>query len=95
MLLQHLLIACPRDFPTTKVVILEDQLQNYIIDVRSDNMFVALTSIGDLSKNMVIIAKDKVYPLVYWLLSLALILPVTTELPQSRLRTPFILGEPP
>ncbi|TYK04828.1 zinc finger MYM-type protein 1-like [Cucumis melo var. makuwa] len=67
----------PRDFSTTELLILEDQLQNYIIDVCSDNMFVGLTSIGDLSQKMVITAKDKVYPLVYRLLTLALILPVT------------------
>ena len=40
----------PRDFSTTKLIIHDDQLQNYIIDVRADNMFVELTSIGDLSK---------------------------------------------
>ncbi|KAL0537053.1 hypothetical protein IC582_026021 [Cucumis melo] len=67
----------PRDFSTTKLLILEDQLQNYIIDVCSDNLFVGLTSIGDLSQKMVITAKDKVYPLVYRLLTLALIFPVT------------------
>ncbi|XP_050941577.1 uncharacterized protein LOC107992013 [Cucumis melo] len=67
----------PRDFSTTELLILEDQLQNYIIDVCSDNMFVGLTSIGDLSQKMVITAKDKVYPLVYRLLTLALILPIT------------------
>ncbi|KAL4014059.1 hypothetical protein IC575_026249 [Cucumis melo] len=67
----------PRNFSTTKLLILEDQLQNYIIDVCSDNLFVGLTSIGDLSQKMVITAKDKVYPLVYRLLTLALIFPVT------------------
>ncbi|KAL0533945.1 hypothetical protein IC582_028221 [Cucumis melo] len=36
----------PRDFSTTKLLIFEDQLQNYIIDVCSDNMFVGLTSIA-------------------------------------------------
>ena len=40
----------PRDFSTTKLIIHDDQLQNYIIDVRADNMFVELTSIGDLSQ---------------------------------------------
>ena len=73
----------PRDFSTTELLILEDQLQNYIIDVCSDNMFVGLTSIGDLSQKMVITAKDKVYPLVYRLLTLALILPVTTATVES------------
>ncbi|XP_031740444.1 uncharacterized protein LOC116403438, partial [Cucumis sativus] len=33
----------PRDFSTTELVTLEDQIQNYIIDVRSNNMFVELT----------------------------------------------------
>ena len=31
-----------------ELVILEDQLQNYIFDVHSDNMFVELTSTGNL-----------------------------------------------
>ncbi|KAL4011910.1 hypothetical protein IC575_028975 [Cucumis melo] len=70
-------------FSTTELLIFEDQLQNYIIDVCSDNMFVGLTSIGDLSQKMVTIAKDKVYPLVYRLLTLALILPVTTATVES------------
>ena len=68
----------PKDFSTMELVIHDDQLQNYIIDVHSDNMFVELTSIGDLSKKKVITTKDKVYPLVYRLLTLALILAVTT-----------------
>ncbi|KAL4035823.1 hypothetical protein IC575_004530 [Cucumis melo] len=52
---------------------LEDQLL-YIIDMSLE--FVELKSIGDLAVKMVVTKRDKVYSLVYWLLTLALILPV-------------------
>ncbi|XP_008460471.2 uncharacterized protein LOC103499273 [Cucumis melo] len=54
----------------------KDQLQNYIIDMRSE--FVELKSIGGLAVKMVVTKRDKVYPLVYRLLTLTLILPVVT-----------------
>lgn len=81
----------PTDFSTTEVVILEDQLQNDIVVVHSDNMFVELTSIGDLSQKMVITAKDKVYPLVYQLLTLALILPIITTIVERTFLTMSII----
>ncbi|KAL4018302.1 hypothetical protein IC575_021893 [Cucumis melo] len=40
--------------------------------------FVELKSIGDLAVKMVVMKRDKVYPLVYRLLALALILQVAT-----------------
>ncbi|XP_050945517.1 uncharacterized protein LOC127150867 [Cucumis melo] len=66
----------PRDFSAIELSMLEDQLQNYIIDMRSE--FVELKSIGDLAVKMVVTKRDKVYLLVYQLLTLALILPVAT-----------------
>ena len=62
----------PRDFSSIELSMLEDQLQKYIIDMRSQ--FVELKSIGDLAVKMVFRKRDKVYPLVYWLLTLTLIL---------------------
>ncbi|KAL0540729.1 hypothetical protein IC582_020742 [Cucumis melo] len=66
----------PRDFSAIELFMLEDQLQNYIIDMRSE--FVELKNIGDLAMKIVITKRDKVYPLVYRLLTLVLILPVAT-----------------
>ena len=40
--------------------------------------FVELKSIDDLAVKMVVTKRDKIYPLVYQLLTLALILPVAT-----------------
>ncbi|XP_026440682.1 zinc finger MYM-type protein 1-like [Papaver somniferum] len=68
----------PRDFSPTQLVLLEDQLLNYIADVRSSNDFSELNGITDLAIKMVDTKKDEVYPLVYLLLTLALILPVAT-----------------
>ncbi|XP_016902101.2 uncharacterized protein LOC107991537 [Cucumis melo] len=66
----------PRDFSAIELSMLEDQLQNYIIDMRSE--FVELKNIGNLAVKMVVTKRDKVNPLVYRLLTLALILSVAT-----------------
>ena len=46
--------------------------------MRSNEEFVGLKRLGDLAKKMVETKKDKVYPLVYLLITLALVLPVAT-----------------
>ncbi|KAL0536047.1 hypothetical protein IC582_024979 [Cucumis melo] len=66
----------PTYFSVIELYMLEDQLQNYIIDMRSE--FVELKNIGDLTMKMVVTKRNKVYPLVYWLLTLALVLLVAT-----------------
>ncbi|KAL7213473.1 hypothetical protein ACSBR2_016076 [Camellia fascicularis] len=58
------------------VCILGNQLQNYIVDMHSSNEFSELKGIGDLIRKLVETKKDIVYPLVYVLVKLALILPV-------------------
>ncbi|XP_062099773.1 uncharacterized protein LOC133805613 [Humulus lupulus] len=68
----------PKDFSTFELMILDDQLETYIIDVRTTEKFLGLKSIGDLTQKMVKTKKDIVYPLVYRLITLALILPVVT-----------------
>lgn len=68
----------PSEFSMVQIVILEDQLDTYIFDMRSDIRFLELKSIGDLAKSLVATRKNIVYPLVYLLVKLALILPVAT-----------------
>lgn len=53
-------------------------LNNYIYDVRSNSNFSELKGIDKLAKRMVKLKKDHVYPLVYLLVKLALILPIAT-----------------
>ncbi|XP_028110673.1 zinc finger MYM-type protein 1-like [Camellia sinensis] len=61
-----------------ELMVLNDQLDTYIIDMLSSNEFSILNGIADLAKKMVETGRDKVYPLVCLLLTLALILPITT-----------------
>ncbi|KAM5569923.1 hypothetical protein ABKV19_017105 [Rosa sericea] len=68
---------------TTKLLLLsllalEDELDTYISDMRSNSVFTQLKGISDLGEKMVETQKDKVYPLVYLLITLTLILPVAT-----------------
>jgi hypothetical protein len=57
---------------------LDNQLENYILDVRSCEQFSNLDGIGDLSRILVETRKHIAYPMVYLLLKLALLLPVAT-----------------
>ena len=66
------------DFSDIELIVLDDQLQTYIIDVRVSKQFLGLKNIGDLAQKMVETKKNGVYPLVYRLITLALILPVVT-----------------
>ena len=68
----------PKDFNSFQLTILHDQLDTYIVDMRSKDEFGSLDGIGDLARAMVKTRRNKVYPLVYLLLTLALVLPVTT-----------------
>lgn len=61
-----------------ELLALLDQLENFIIDVRSSFEFSNLKGIGDLAQKMVETRRDIGYPLVYKLLKLALVLPVST-----------------
>ena len=68
----------PKDFSLVDLMILDCQLETYIMDMRSSVEFSKLKGISELAKMMVAHKKDKVFPLVYLLLTLALILPVAT-----------------
>lgn len=69
----------PSEFSQVELLALDCQLENYFLDVCSDNEFSELEGIGDLSIKFVETKKHVVYPLIYLLLKLSLILPVTTE----------------
>ncbi|KAK9740497.1 hypothetical protein RND81_03G040000 [Saponaria officinalis] len=68
----------PYDFDDVLVRVLSGELKNYIVDVRSHIAFVGLKGLGDLARVMVKTKKNVIYPHVYLLLKLALILPVAT-----------------
>ncbi|XP_071718979.1 uncharacterized protein [Rutidosis leptorrhynchoides] len=69
----------PSEFPKHELGFLRGQLMNYISDVRGDERFSHLKGIGQLAKMMVKTNKSIIYPNVYLLLKLALILPVATS----------------
>ncbi|KAL5543761.1 hypothetical protein UlMin_007545 [Ulmus minor] len=66
------------DFSTVDLRVLENQLQTYVDDLRSNDKFSELKGIADLAKRLVETRKHEVYPLVYLLIKLALTLPVAT-----------------
>ena len=68
----------PKDFSKIEHMILDDQLETYIMDMRSSDKFMGLQCIGELSVKMVETRRQNVYPLVYRLVTLSLILPVAT-----------------
>ncbi|XP_049374830.1 uncharacterized protein LOC125839898 [Solanum verrucosum] len=67
------------DFDEPSMCPLENQLANYIIDVRDiDKRFSDLHGLCDLSKRLVQTKKHSCYPLVFRLAKFALLLPVAT-----------------
>ncbi|XP_050207561.2 uncharacterized protein LOC126656982 [Mercurialis annua] len=68
----------PEVFSTFDLILLSDQLKIYIHDVRQNADFVELVGIGELTKKLVETEKYTVYPLIYRLIELALVLPVST-----------------
>ncbi|KAJ0975429.1 hypothetical protein J5N97_017394 [Dioscorea zingiberensis] len=74
----HLAQFYPSEFSETELHVLDNQLETYIIDLRSHDEFKSLKGINELSIKLVETKKHIVYPLVYLLVKLALILPVST-----------------
>ncbi|XP_060190817.1 uncharacterized protein LOC132620133 [Lycium barbarum] len=69
----------PDDFYEFSMCSLENQLVNYIIDVRDiDKRFSDLNGLCDLSKRLVQTKKHSCYPLVFRLVKFSLLLPVAT-----------------
>ncbi|KAI8525208.1 hypothetical protein RHMOL_Rhmol13G0211600 [Rhododendron molle] len=78
----------PNEFSRVELMVLPDQLDTYIFDMRTSNEFSSLNGIAHLSRKMVETGRDKVYPFVYLLLTLALILPVATATVERCLPVP-------
>ena len=53
---------------------LENRLENYFLDVSSNDQFFEVIGISGLAKKLVETKKDVIYPLIYLLIKLALIL---------------------
>ncbi|CAN1248213.1 Zinc finger MYM-type protein 1 [Linum perenne] len=68
----------PTEFSDVQIIFLEHQLETYIFDMQANDNFKGLKGIEELSMKMVKTKKHLVYPLVYLLLKMALILPVAT-----------------
>ena len=66
------------DFSANECLRLPLQLSNFIGNVRCDPRFVALSNLGDVSIEMVKSGKHLAFPLVYWIIVFALVLPVAT-----------------
>lgn len=74
-------LAClyPNDFSELqRAVFIGDQLDAYIFDVRSSHEFKDMRELGSISQKMVETKRNIVYPLVYRLIKLTLVLPVAT-----------------
>lgn len=68
----------PSKFSAVNLLSLENQAQNYIVDMRSYDDFLDLKDIGNLVKKLVETKRDIVYLLVYLLVKLSLNLLITT-----------------
>ncbi|XP_057791103.1 uncharacterized protein LOC131008227 [Salvia miltiorrhiza] len=68
----------PSEFSEVTLYELESQLENFIFDVRLDEKFSKLLGIGGLAQKMVSTRKHEIFPLVYLLIKLSLVLPVAT-----------------
>ena len=70
----------PQDFSPIELMILNDQLETYIIDMRSRSEFSELKGISDFAQKMVETKRRIVYSFVYLLVTLALVIPVATAI---------------
>ncbi|XP_039135742.1 uncharacterized protein LOC120273164 [Dioscorea cayenensis subsp. rotundata] len=68
----------PEDFTMTERMMLEDQLATFIYDVLHDPDFINVGDLGGFARKMVETGKHIIFPLIYRLIELALVLPVVT-----------------
>ena len=57
------------EFSVVELIALYHQLDNYILDVHSNNQFYEIVEVSGLTKKMVQLKKHRVYPLVYLLMT--------------------------
>ncbi|XP_042415339.1 uncharacterized protein LOC122004531 [Zingiber officinale] len=68
----------PEDFSTNDCIVIEQQLQNFIHNIRQDPNFSGIENLGSFAQKIVETLKNQAYPLVYRLIEMALVLPVAT-----------------
>jgi hypothetical protein len=68
----------PSEFSIVDLMVLGDQLDTYIIDLRGDDEFSGIEDIASLAEKIVKTKKNLTFPLVYMLIKLSLLLPVAT-----------------
>ena len=67
----------PSNFLVTDILALGSQLQNYIFDMRNNDLFLEFQGVGELVEKLVNTGKHETYPLVYFLVKLDLTLLVS------------------
>ena len=77
--LAHLADLYPVDFTSTGRTFLSQELQYFLSDMRIYGRFFNVEDLGSLAKKMKETMKDRVFPIVYRLVELALLLPIATE----------------
>ncbi|KAJ4788590.1 zinc finger MYM-type-like protein [Rhynchospora pubera] len=75
--MMHFAQFFPCDFSPAEIGILDNELEKYIIDMRSSPDFKDLDGIAQLAKKLVLTQRVEVYPLVYRVIELALIIPIS------------------
>ncbi|XP_042387815.1 zinc finger MYM-type protein 1-like [Zingiber officinale] len=68
----------PEDFSTNDYIVIEQQLQNFIHNIRQDLNFSGIEDLGSFAQKIVETLKNQAYPLVYHLIEMTLVLPVAT-----------------
>jgi len=79
----RLALFYPSEFSIVDLMVLGDQLDTYIIDLYSDDEFSGIEGITSLAEKMVKTKKNLIFPLVYMLIKLSLLLPVATATVES------------
>ncbi|XP_021760341.1 uncharacterized protein LOC110725168 [Chenopodium quinoa] len=68
----------PNEFSSVEISFMEDSLKNFIVDIKSDERFLNLKNLNDLSMKLVETKRNETHPIVYLLLKLVLLLPMAT-----------------
>ncbi|XP_042032257.1 uncharacterized protein LOC121778942 [Salvia splendens] len=74
----HIATLYPENFSASECLHLSRQVSNFIANVRCDPQFVVLSDLGSFAMKMVKTKKHLVFPLVYRIIELALVLSVAT-----------------
>ena len=77
----------PSNFLETDILALGSQLQNYIFDMRCNDLFLEFQEVGELAEKLVKTGKHETYSLVYLLVKLILTILVATAIMERSFST--------